>query len=859
MEMKHLPEIPLTFRGIRFKNPFYVASGPTTKSVQQLQRVEETGWAAASIKLTIDPDPYINRKPRYGWLKDRNALAFTTEKRLKFAEGLKLIEDAKKVLHDLILMANITYAGDDNPDGWVRMAKRFEEVGADIIELNMCCPNMSYNLEVTDSEHAGKQKTGASMGQQPAVASEIVAAVKRELKIPLFVKLTPEGGNIASVAHSLFEAGADGVGSTGNRLGVPTIDLSRPTKSNFTLQDQITIGCHSGAWLKPLAQRDTYEIRKVNGDDYFITATGGITNWQDAVEMVLCGGNLLGICAETLINGFDILEPIDTGMYNYMNEKGYKSLDDYRGSIVSSFKTASDVTLYDGYALISNPNLAAPCKIACPLHVPAQAYIQKVAKRQFKDAFDLIQAHPLQEICGLVCTHPCEDACTRANVDRSIQIRDIKRFVLEMGRKNGWGDQSASPNKLDKKVAIIGSGPSGLSAASTLAKVGYNITVYEKEAQLGGALRYGIPEFRLPIDVIDRLIQRIKNLGTQFKTEITLGKAIGIKDLFSEGVDAVILATGYSDSNLAMITGTEVPSMSGSDYLRDATPNNSSFGSTVMVVGSGIEAVDCSRKALRSGSKNVFLVMNEKSRNRSSLHEELSVAKSEGVQVFEQTKVQTVQAGIVRLLTSDNFIRDIPCDLLVISETRKNRAQNDQIQLGDEVITINKETFETSQPGVFVAGGIMKDGELANLIASGRSAAVAVDHFLRGSGATLHTQQKLTRTNTRLVLERTPLTIGNPKTVDLVIKQVTSEPLSSDLSRRVLTEDEAVEEAARCLNCGCGEGCQLCKTICCEFAPDILGPDVLGIDRDKCVACGMCAMRCPQNNIEMVNLGISRT
>ena len=119
-------QIPVTIGGVTFKNPFYVASGPTTKTVEQLVRIEETGWAAASIKLSIDPAPYINRKPRDGIFKDRDALAFTTEKRLTFAEGLQLIKDAKPLLHDLKLMANITYAGDEGISVWVNMAKKFE-------------------------------------------------------------------------------------------------------------------------------------------------------------------------------------------------------------------------------------------------------------------------------------------------------------------------------------------------------------------------------------------------------------------------------------------------------------------------------------------------------------------------------------------------------------------------------------------------------------------------------------------------------------------------------------------------------------------------------------------------------------
>ena len=155
--------LPVTVAGIEFKNPFYVASGPTTKSMAQLRRIYECGWAGASIKLTIDPVPYVNRKPRYALFHDRDALCFTTEKRLKTEEGLRLMEEGKKELKDLILMANITYAGDGGVEGWVNLAKQFENVGADIIELNMCCPNMSFNLELTKgSDSASTKHTGAS-------------------------------------------------------------------------------------------------------------------------------------------------------------------------------------------------------------------------------------------------------------------------------------------------------------------------------------------------------------------------------------------------------------------------------------------------------------------------------------------------------------------------------------------------------------------------------------------------------------------------------------------------------------------------------------------------------------------------
>ena len=552
--------IPVTIGGVTFKNPFYVASGPTTKNVRQLQRIEETGWAGASIKLSIDPAPYINRKPHYGVFNESNALAFTAEKRLTFEEGLKLIRDAKKVLKELILMANITYAGDQGVDGWVNMAKKFEEAGADIIELNMCCPNMSYNVELTSGGTAcASKQTGASMGQQAGISAEITRAIKANIKIPLFVKLTSEGGQISRVAKALYDAGADAVGSAASRLGIPPIDVDNPGKAIYHLQDEISMSCYGSSWIKPLALRDTYEIRKACGNEPFIMATGGITNWKDAVEMILCGGNLVGICSETLMNGYDIVRPMIEGLKHYMDKHGYSSLDDFRSLLVPQVKTANDLTLYDGYAKITKPNLSAPCKVACPHHVPVQAYIQKVAKGEFRDAYDLITSKdPLQSICGLVCSHPCEDACIRGVNGKPLEIRAIKNFVLEYGKAQGWKPNIVCAPDNGHKVAVIGSGPAGLSCATELKKAGYSVTVFEREEQLGGMLRYGIPKFRLSDDSIDHEITAIQEMGVEFKTGVEFGKDITADSLLASGYKAIFIGTGAQEDNRLNVAGEDL-------------------------------------------------------------------------------------------------------------------------------------------------------------------------------------------------------------------------------------------------------------------------------------------------------------
>ena len=210
--------LPVTVGGIEFKNPFIVASGPTTKSVKQMVAIEKAGWAAASIKLNLAPYPYLSRRSRFGVFEDRNALAFTVEKRLTFEQGLKLMEDSKKVTSELILLANMTYSGDEGVPGWVQMAKDYENAGADAIELNMCCPNMSFNLQLTaGNTGTSKQQTGASMGQNANVVADVVKAIKAAVKIPVFVKLTPEGGKIADVSKACYEAGADACGGTANQ------------------------------------------------------------------------------------------------------------------------------------------------------------------------------------------------------------------------------------------------------------------------------------------------------------------------------------------------------------------------------------------------------------------------------------------------------------------------------------------------------------------------------------------------------------------------------------------------------------------------------------------------------------------
>ena len=782
--------IPVTVGGVEFKNPFFVASGPTTKSVAQLKRIEETGWAAASIKLSIDPAPYINRKPRYAMFKETNALAFTAEKRLTFEQGLELVREAKKVLTDLKLFANITYAGDEGVSGWVNMAKKFEEAGADIIELNMCCPNMSYNVNLTSggSKSAAKQ-TGASLGQQGDAVAEIVREIKKVINIPLFVKLTPEGGQIANIASALYAAGADAVGGTGNRLGIPELDLDHPEQAIYHLQDEVSMSCYCGNWLKPIAQRDTYEIRKVNGPEPKIMAAGGITNWKDAVEMVLCGGNLLGVCAETLISGFDIVRPMIKGMKDYMDKHGYETIDDFCGKIVPELKTAPELTIYNGYAQIKNPNLSGPCKAACPLHVPVQAYVSKIAKGEFREAYDLIISKgALQGACAYVCAHPCEDACVRGEGGEPVKIRELKKFVLDMAKKEGWEKHEEVKAKNGKKVAVIGSGPMGLSAAGDLARAGYDVTVFEKDTEIGGSLLMMVKSGRLPQSILDDIISDLDKKGVKFET----GKEVCEKCVseFDSYIKAYIPSEKSANETIK------------SGYSLIMGDDTDTSGKDIVIWGKSLDVFDMALYSINNGAKSVVIAGSGISEGRSIVKELIKEVTDKGAKFVNNLSFIEKSGNVAKFKGS----------------------------IGEEIAIVCDDIYD--------GDSWSKNATIVAACAKGVNEAARVDKEIMGDNATLTGVESVTAVKKDNVLERNGY-IGNTKKAEAVISTI----------------DEAIKEASRCLKCGCGEGCQLCKTICSEFA--IYNPkmDKIEIHGDECVACGMCFNRCPNKNIEMVNTG----
>jgi len=343
--------MPFEVAGLKFRNQFMVASGPTTKNIGQLIEAERCGWGGVSLKLAIEPPPYINLPPRYRWWDDDKYLAFSAETRLTLDEALKLTEDGRKQTSDLIILANITYAGDKGMDGWIEVAKKFEAAGAHAVELNMCCPNMSFNLSVSGADKRTPQ-TGASLGQNAEIVGMATGIVVKALDIPVFVKLTPEGGKVADVAQACFENGADVAGTTANRLAIPDFDINDVARGPFRFQVQPSMGCFSGLWVKPLALRDVFEIRKKVGPDPCVLGTGGIRNYQHAIQMIMCGADIIGICTETMLRGFEFLPGLVKKTKKFMAEHGYESYMDFRDVAAKAISPADKLTIEDAYAVV---------------------------------------------------------------------------------------------------------------------------------------------------------------------------------------------------------------------------------------------------------------------------------------------------------------------------------------------------------------------------------------------------------------------------------------------------------------------------------------------------------------------------
>jgi heterodisulfide reductase subunit A len=286
----------------------------------------------------------------------------------------------------------------------------------------------------------------------------------------------------------------------------------------------------------------------------------------------------------------------------------------------------------------------APCRLACPAGCNAEEYKRHIAEGKFQEALDSFRDFsPFAGVLGRICTHPCEDDCQRGLIENPLSIRTLKRFMADVELKAGVGQSQGSQISNNNRIAIVGSGPAGLSCAYDLIKNAYPVTVFEAAPESGGMLRYGIPNYRLPKEVLDHEISYIQNLGV----EITTGREIKeISDLFSEGYKAVFLSTGaWLPRTLPSVTATEEGVLFGLDFLRDVNSGKEfHLGKRVFVVGGGSVAIDAARVAWRLGAEEVHIVCLETRDLRSpermpAQESEVLEAEEEGIIINPSLKI----------------------------------------------------------------------------------------------------------------------------------------------------------------------------------------------------------------------------
>jgi len=278
----------------------------------------------------------------------------------------------------------------------------------------------------------------------------------------------------------------------------------------------------------------------------------------------------------------------------------------------------------------------APCKATCPAHVSIQGYIALINQGKYREALELFkEEHPFPGICGRICHHPCEEICTRSDVDKPLAIQYLHWFLADMDLASETPYVPEVKEKREEKVAIVGSGPAGLAVAYNLAKEGYQVTVFEKLSVIGGMMAVGIPEYRLPREIIASEVKVIQDMGVEIKTGVTFGEDITLDSLKKDGYKALFLGTGLHLSLMLRVEGEDLPEViKGIDFLREVSLGKQvSVGKKVVVIGGGNVAIDVALTAKRIGGKEVVLVCLEQRDEMPAWDYEIEEALEEGVTI----------------------------------------------------------------------------------------------------------------------------------------------------------------------------------------------------------------------------------
>ena len=543
-----------------------------------------------------------------------------------------------------------------------------------------------------------------------------------------------------------------------------------------------------------------------------------------------------------------------------------------------------------------------PCRSACPARVNVQAYVSLLQRGKYKEAVEIIRNDmPFPAICGRVCFSPCEDACARTNVDQAVAIRALKKLAADVERESGRVKPKAVPEKQRERVAVIGAGPAGLTAAYELAKLGYPVTVFERMAEPGGMMRYCIPDFRLERFVVKNEIAYIRDLGIEIKTGVEFGKDITLDSLQKEGYKAIFLAIGTQQGMKLNILGEDLNGVINAvDFLRDvALEKDVKVGKRVTVIGGGNSAIDAARTSKRLGAEKAIVLYRRSREEMPALSSEVEEAEKEGVEfhflvapkqiIGENGKVKAVECARMRLGEPDESGRRRPVpisfsehqyevDTVIpalgqVAEIASVPPGLSNKEAKTPLIAVDSLTLETAIPGVFAGGDITSGpASIIEAVGAGKKAAVSIHLYLTGQD--IHEGREDGVEETTWIRNW-----GYVQKKDRRYKPALEKPRlgfdeASDYLERA--ERNAKFEALRCLGCGpCAEclantdlcevdkaivdealciGCNVCAVVCPFGAVKKDESNIAKVNEDLCKGCGICAARCPTRAITMKKL-----
>lgn len=498
----------------------------------------------------------------------------------------------------------------------------------------------------------------------------------------------------------------------------------------------------------------------------------------------------------------------------------------------------------------------SPCKSACPAHISVQGYIKLAAQGRYHDALELIKReNPFPAVCGRICPHSCENECTRADIDEPIAIDEIKKFIADKELDGSIRYIPPMRYRLGNKIAVIGSGPSGLSCAYYLAIDGYQVTVFEKQEKLGGMLTLGIPSFRLEKEVINTEIDVLREMGVTFQTGVEIGKDITIEQLRKEGYEAFYLAIGAQGGRSLGIEGEDAQGViTGVDFLREVNLGNKvELSGNIVVIGGGNVAIDVARTATRQGAGATLLYCLESREEMPALPEEIAEAEEDNV-TFQNGW------GPKRILTENNRVTGVEfkrCtsvfdeehrfapvydenDTILVKADTVLLSIGQSIQWGELLngskVTLGRGntakaddfTLQTAEPDIFVGGDCFTGPKFAiHAIAAGKEGAISIHRYVQPGQSLVYGRDR----RDYHAFDKSNVAVGI-QDFDTTPRQLpghSPEKRGSFFDDRItFTEEQLKKETERCLSCGAVE-----------------------IDPYMCIGCGMCTTKCKFDAIHL--------